>query len=175
MTDYSNNEAPVIAQDDSQFENYWGVEETFKYYLPDGKQFFEIKPMNEGAKTRFQKLTNKGIKMDQRTNEATIKMDAADERHTLILESVVSWYLMQPDGQGGWSEFPCSGNESIRRRALENEILVKFNPKAVQDLEFFIRTKNPWMQADMDVEEIDKEIERLQELKQQKKDIDAGE
>jgi hypothetical protein len=55
------------------------------------------------------------------------------------------------------------------------QLLEHFNPKVIQDLEFFIRTKNPWMQADMDLDEIDKEIGRLETLRRQKLDEEAGE
>jgi len=156
------------------YENYWGVDETFKYYLPDGKQFFEIKPMDEGGKSKFQKMTNKGLRMNQRTQDATIDVDPANERHTLIKESVVGWKIMQKGPEGSWSEFPCPADANLRRRNLET-ILDRFNPKAVQDLEFFIRTKNPWMQADMDVEQIDEEIERLTDLRKQVLEQKAGE
>lgn len=156
------------------YENYWGVDETFKYFLPDNKQFFEIKPMDEGGKAKFQKMTNKGVRMNQRSQEATIDVDPANERHTLIKESVVGWRLMQRGPDGSWSEFPCSADANLRRRGLD-QILTSFNPKAIQDLEFFIRTKNPWMQADMDVEQIDEEIDRLVEMKKQVLEQKAGE
>ena len=157
------------------YENYWGVDETFKFMLPDGKQYFEIKPMNEGAKSKFQKTTNKGVRMNQRTQDATIDVDPANERHTLIKESVVSYHIMQKDLAGNWTEYPCPSVEDSRfRRSLE-QLLEQFNPKAIQDLEFFIRTKNPWMQADMDVEQIDEEIDRLNKLRAQVLEEQAGE
>jgi hypothetical protein len=161
-------EAPV------SYEDYWGVNETFKYFLPDGKQYFEVRPMDEGGKSMFQKMTNKGIRMNQRTQDATIDMDPAQERHTLIKQSVVGWLIMQRDPRGEWSPFPCPTDERLRKNNLD-VILEKFNPKAIQDLEFFIRQKNPWMQADMDVEEIDKEIDRLVQLKKDVTDQKAGE
>jgi hypothetical protein len=156
------------------YEDYWGVQETYKYFLPDGKQYFEVRPMDEGGKSMFQKMTNKGIRMNQRTQDATIDMDPADERHTLIKQSVVGWKIMQHGPDGSWSEFPCPPDESRRKNSL-NTILEKFNPKAIQDLEFFIRQKNPWMQADMDVEEIEKEIDRLVQLKKDVTEQKAGE
>jgi hypothetical protein len=150
------------------FEDYWGTDETYNYVLPDGHQFFTIQPMDEGAKQRFQKKTNKGIRMNQRSQEATIDVDPADERWTLIKESVVGWKLMQRAKDGTWSEYPFS-KQNIERW------LEKANPKIVQDLEFFIRTKNPWMQADMDLEQIDEEIDRLEQLRKQVVEQQAGE
>lgn len=162
-------------QADDMYEDYWGTDETYKYMLPDGKQYFVVKPMDEGGKQKFQKKTNKGIRMNQRSSEATIDVDPADERWTLIKESVVDWLLMQKTPGTGvngikaeWTPFPFA-KQNIEK------YLEKANPKIIQDLEFFIRTKNPWMQADMDVEEIDKEIERLEELRKIAKEQQAGE
>ena len=152
----------------ASIENYWGTEETFRFSLPDGKQYFEVKPLDEGGKAQFQKKTNKGIRVNQRTQDATLDMDPADERWTLIKTSVVDWNIVQKEKDGTFSPYPFS-------KGNIEKLLEKFNPKMVQDLEFFIRTKNPWMQADMKVEEIDKEIERLEELRKQAKDVQAGE
>lgn len=162
------------AQGGEYYEDYWGVQETFKHMLPDGKQYFEIKPMDEGAKTRFQKLTNKGIRMNQRSQEATIDVDPSDERHTLIRESVVGWRIMQRGADGSFSEFPCPTEERMRKRSID-QLLEKFNPKAIQDLEFFIRTKNPWMQADQELDDLLEERDRIDLLIKQAKEREAGE
>lgn len=159
------------------YENYWGTDETYTYTLKDGKQFFVIQPMDEGKKARFQRKTNKGIRVNQSTNDAHLDVDPAGERHQLILDSVIDYNLMQlsvgadPRNPDSWSKFPVSNPPS---RNLQ-EWLLRANPKTVQDLEFFIRTKNPWMQADMDVEEIDKEIDRLHTLRQQVLEQKEGE
>lgn len=157
------------------YEDYWGVQETFRYELPDGKQFFEIVPMDEGAKTRFQKLTNKGIRMNQRSQEATLDVDPADERHTLIIESVVNWNIMQKGPDGTFSPLPCPDDEQRRKRIIRDTILAKFNPKVIQDLEFFIRTKNPWMQSDQNLEDLYEERDRIELLIKQAKEREAGE
>lgn len=175
MTQDTINPTDMLDTNVEGYENYWGVEDTFKFMLPDGKQYFEVKPMDEGAKTRFQKLTNKGIRMNQRSQEATIDVDPSDERHTLIEQSVVDWKIMQRDRDGNWSELPCPVDERQRKRSLSDNILEKFNPKAIQDLEFFIRTKNPWMQADMDLDQMNEELDRITLLIKQKKEQDAGE
>lgn len=165
---------PVQAAAEVQYEDYWGTQEEHKFFLPDGKQHFTVVPLNEGGKTRFQKLTNKGIRMNQKSQEAHLDVDPAAERHTLIKESVTSWLIMQRSPDGTFSPFPCSENESQRKRSLE-VLLEKFNPKVVQDLEFFIRSKNPWMQDDMEVEQIDEEIDRLNDLRKAAIERKAGE
>lgn len=144
-----------------QYEDYWSVDETIKHYLPDGKQYFEIQPMNEGAKTKFQKLTNRDIVMSQkREGEARISVDPAGERHALIKHSVVGWNLMQKSPDGSWSPAPFSS------RTLESWLEVA-PPHIVEDLEHAIRMANPWLQAEQTVEAIDEEIERLYEVRKQ--------
>ena len=170
MENYSAEAAPV-----ETYEDYWGVQETFRFPLPDGKQYFEIRPMDEGAKTTFQKMTNKGIRMNQKSQEATIDVDPSDERHTLIAESVIGWKIMQREPDGSWSAFPCPVDERQRKQAIRNVLLTKMNPKIIQDLEFFIRTKNPWMQADQSLEDLMEERDRVDELIRQAKEREAGE
>lgn len=168
--------APAAAStENAVYEDYWGVQETFRFDLPDGKQYFEIKPMDEGAKTRFQKLTNKGIRMNQRSQEATIDVDPSDERHTLIRESVVSYLIMQKAEDGTWSPFPCPDVNDARFKKALDQMLEKFNPKVVQDLEFFIRMKNPWMQNDQSLDDLLEERDRIDQLVKQAREREAGE
>ena len=144
------------------YVDYWGTDETHRHVLPDGKQWFEFKIMDEGARTRFQKLTNSDLTV-MRDNTAKVKMDPAAERHTLIKESVTDWNLMQKYPDGSFQAAPFS------KQGL-SQWLEKAPPKIVDELEFAIRKANPWMQADMSVEEIDKEVDRLLDLR---KDVEA--
>lgn len=158
----------------AEYGNYWGTEEEFTYYLPDGKQFFTIKPLDEGGKVLFQKMTNKGIRVNQRTQDAHLDIDPASERHTLIKNSVINYQLMVPVIDPATKQITGWSNHPYSKRGLE-QWLDKANPKVVQDLEFFIRKQNPWMQENMTVEEIDTEIDRLIELKKAAQEREAGE
>jgi hypothetical protein len=144
------------------YEDYWGTDETIRHNLPDGKQYFEIKVMNEGERAKFQRLTNQDLIVN-RDNSARVKMDPARERHSLITTSVVGWNLYK-------------GGEVV---GFSPQILEKWlsaaPPKIVDDLEFAIRKANPWMQADMEPDQIREEIGRLEELLQQTIDRQAGE
>lgn len=167
MTESPTLNPPGMVGDDGPdngelYIDYWGTDETHRHTLPDGKQWFEFQIMDEGARSRFQKLTNTDLTV-MRDNTAKVKMDPAAERHTLIKESVINWNLMQKGPDGNWSAAPWS------KRNLE-QWLEKAPPKIVDELEFAIRKANPWMQADMSVEEIDKEIGRLYDLR---KDVEA--
>ena len=150
------------------YEDYWGVSETRRYTLPDGKQWIEFKIMDEGDKTKFQKMTNSDL-IVQRSGDSRIKIDPARERHELIKSSVTNWNLMQKHPDGEWHPAPFAGNRSIE------QWLEKAPPKIVEDLELEIRKANPWMQADMSVDEIDKEIERLNDLRKLARERELGE
>jgi hypothetical protein len=91
-----------------------------------------------------------------------------NEGHELILSSVTGWSLRRR-GPQGWDVVPFSTGGA--NSALAQWLKVA-DPKIVDDLELAIRRANPWMQADMSVEEIDKEIERLQDLR---KEVEARE
>ena len=91
------------------------------------------------------------------------------------MESVVSWRIMQKGPDGSWSELPCPSDEPRRKKVLRDTILDKFNPKIIQELEFFIRMKNPWMQDDQNLEDLDEERDRIEELIKQAKEREAGE
>lgn len=161
-------DSPAPAVDAGElYVDYWGTDETHKHYLPDGKQYFEFKIMDEGARTKFQKLTNSDLTV-MRDGQAKVKMDPATERHTLIKESVIGWNLMQRYPDGSWQPAPWS-------KQTLTQWLEKAPPKIVDELEFAIRKANPWMQADMSVDEIDKEIDRLVDLKKDVVAREAGE
>lgn len=155
--------SPAYEEADQQvFADYWGTDETYKHYLPDGQQYFEFKIMSEGDKVKFQKMTNQDLIVG-RDQSARVKVDPASERHTLIKTSVTNWTLTKGGEPVGYS-----------KQMLEKWLEVA-PPKIVEDLEYAIRMANPWMQAEMSVEEIDKEIERLYETRKQVAEREAGE
>lgn len=158
-TDFS-----TLGQDPSDVEDYFGFDDFGKFTFPDGKTWIKFKIMDEGDRAKFQRMTNKDIKISRGTGDASINADVAFERHELIKNSVVDWNLCRRNADGRMEPVPFS--LSGRGPNLESW-LSKANPKLVDDLEFAIRQANPWMQAQMTVEEIDKEINRLGELRVQ--------
>lgn len=160
-----------------QIVNYFAFGEVKRWYFPDGVQWFQYQVMDEGAKARFQRATNRDIKINQKTNDATVKLDPADERHTLIKMSVNDWYVFAPNlNNGGQLEpvpFTLSDTRHPTGMCLEKWLKLA-NPKLVEELEFEIRKANPWMQADMTVADIDEEIKRLNELREEAEKREAG-
>lgn len=152
---------------DQPVVDYWGTDETHRYTLPDGKQWFEFKIMNEGDRSKFQKLTNQDMQINQ-DRTAKVRVDQVAERHTLIKTSVNNWNLWTKNAKGEMEPVLFTPHNL-------DKWLEKAPPKIVDELEFEIRKANPWMQADMTTEEIDKEIERLYELRREVAEREAGE
>jgi hypothetical protein len=166
MTEMLENQVDGPVLDQNDYDDYWGVDEKHKFTLPDGKQWIEFQIMDEGAKTRFQKLTNQDLTID-RNNQAKVRMDPANERHTLIKESVTDWLMYKKvDGRPE----PVGFSKQLLQKWLEVG-----PPKVIEDLEHAIRMANPWMQAEMTVELIDEQIDRLQEQRRAIIDREAGE
>lgn len=165
--------APV----EPEFIDYFSFSDIRTFDLPGpGGQWIQFKIMSEGDKARFQRSTNRDIKVNQKTQDATIRADVAGERHQLIKASVVNWRMLWKNpATGGVEEVPFSESGSGHPSKLSLDVfLARANPKIVEDLEYAIRMANPWMQGDMTIEEIDKEIERLRELREQREREDAG-
>lgn len=156
--------------------DYFGFSSDERWYFPgqaklpeDQKQYLTVQKMNEGAKAKYQKSTNRDIRIQRTTGDARMSVDAVEERHQLIRISVTGAHVKRrlPDGTLRFDD------KKVER--LISEWLEGGNPDHVQDLEKFIRELNPWMRTDMSTEEIDNEIERLQDLKREKADLEAGE
>jgi hypothetical protein len=148
------------------YEDYFGFEETRTWYFPDGKQYIQYKVMTEGDKAKFQRATNRDITLSRTSGDARIKADPAAERWALMEASVKGWHIFQ----NGHAVAFTIGSPS----ATFNQWLNNANPKFVEDLEFAIRKANPWLQADMSVEDIDKEMDRLREMRDQVTAADAA-
>ena len=157
-------DAPVLPTQEEQYEDYFGFDKTEVYTLPDGKQQIFFKVMTEGQKTKFQQKTNRDIHVNRGTNDMRIKADPAGERRALIQSSVVDWTLMRRNKTtGAWEKAPFSNTGSPGDEL--SKWLDSANPKIVEELEDAIRKANPWLQADMTVEQIDEELQRLHDLR----------
>lgn len=150
-------QAAGIPTEEPVYEDYFGFDRTEKWFFPDQKQYIEFRIMDEGARSRFQKLTSQDIKVKRATGDASIKADPAEERHALITSSVVGWHIFH---QG--KEVPFSSGSP---GAEFERWLSKADPKLIDELEYAIRLANPWLQDAMTTEAIDKEIDRLTDLR----------
>jgi hypothetical protein len=159
----SDNPVVVTVQDD-----YFGFGAQEVFVFPDGATKIWFTVMNEGQRKKFQKMTNRDIKINRATNDASIKADPAEERWQLITTSVCNWNLKRRN-----PNTEELGEVHFDQRTLEQWLQVA-NPRIVDDLEVAIRKANPWMQADMTVEDIDKEMERLTDLRKEAAEREQG-
>lgn len=132
------------------------------YTLPDGKQTITFQIMSEGERMKYQQKTNRPININRKSDTASINPDIAQDRFELIVSSVTDWSLVTRDGNGQWTAVPFSTAN------LRNWVKTT-SPKIINDLERAIQKANPWMQAEMSVEDIESEIQNLRELLEQKR------
>jgi hypothetical protein len=153
-------QAAGVATEVSQEVDYFGFEEKHTYTLPDGRQSIYFAAMNEGAKAAFQKLTSRDLRVQRSSGDALVKMDQAAERHALIQSSVTGWSLRRRNPKtDAWENAPFDGPNLSR-------FLKQANPKIIEELERAIRKANAWLMDELTVEEIDKEIENLREMRE---------
>lgn len=148
-----------------QQADYFGFASNEKFYFPDGLTFIEFSVMNEGKKAKFQKLTQRDLILERQSGNARMKVDPSLERHILINQSVVNWNLVR-----GNPAKPIPFSVPAMKDFLELA-----NPKVIEDLEIAIRKGNPWLMDEMKVEDIDREMENLTELRKAAEAREAGE
>lgn len=140
------------------FADYFGFDEDHEFVFPDGVSKIFFKALNEGDKARYQREINRDVQLERSTGNARIKTDPAGERHALIEASVTGWNLRR---NGEPVVFSKGSKGTTFSQWLNNT-----NPKLVEALEEAIRKANPWLVADMTVDQIDEEIDRLKEQRE---------
>ena len=144
-------------------DEFEGIVDTYAFggtrvFTIDRKQSITFKVLTEGDKAKYQRATNRDIRVDRKTDSAHLRTDLASDRHALITISVVGWELYTR-GSNGWERMSYSD------AMLQNWLKVT-DPAIVERLEETIRKANPWLNTEnVTVEDIDKEIEELQARK----------
>jgi hypothetical protein len=141
--------------EDKQYVDYFAEPETHRYYLPDGKQYFDYQELREGGKALYEKATNKDIRVQRATGDARLAVDPATQRQVMIRLSVVDVLVFQ---RGERLEF----NKDKPGKFWEI-VFERFPAKLVQDLYEDIQKVNTWLAADDDLEALKEERERLDE------------
>ena len=148
------------------FEDYFGFDERQRWYFPDGKQWIEFQKLNEGARAKFLKATRSDVHLNQRSGEARIPFDQSKERKQLLLHSCTDWYLVRRDPRDSKRIMPIAFRNNGTDGCEFAQWIDKANPALLAMLEKDIRKANPWLLNEMSVEQIDKEIADLQELRE---------
>lgn len=147
--------------DFSGYVDYFGFDETLQYKLPDGRQYIEYKKLNEGARARYEAQTSRDVKFNRKNDDASIRVNPADDRHALIRASVVNWNMVTR--RNGRME-PVAFNNNGRGSTFD-QWMEKADPKIINGLYNAIREANGWLVDELSVEMIDEEIARLEELR----------
>jgi hypothetical protein len=149
--------------------DYFGFDETHEFTFPDHRSKIYYKAMNEGDRAKYQRETNRDVQLERNTGNARIKTDPAGERRALIVSCVTGWNLKR-NVNGVMQDVPFSKGS---KGANLEQFLDRANPKLVDALEEAIRKANPWLVGEMSLEDIDQEIERLQDLREEKIKLEA--
>jgi hypothetical protein len=150
------------------FVDYFAFDESHRVPLPDGRQYVEHRTLNEGQKKKYQNSVNRDVVIRKATGDAQMRMAQGDERHALLTAAISGWFLLRKDRNTGQViEVP------FNTRTL-NEFLEKAPPRVIEAIEKDIRKVNPWLMAELTLEDIDKEIAELQELRQKKVEEEQG-
>lgn len=161
--------------DDSGYQDYFGFSEELRYVLPDGLQWISFARMNEGQRAKYEARTSRDIKFNRRTDDAAIRINASEDRHAVIRESVTGWHMMRRNRSNQRLEpvaFDSNGN--ITEGGPFMQWLRQADPVIVNDLYLAIQRANPWMNSEMTVEMIDEEIARLEKVRKDTAEREAA-
>lgn len=156
---------PINQGDYTEYVDYFGFDERERWMFPDGQQWIEFKKLNEGERAKFLKATRSDVHLNQRSGEARIPFDQSKERKQLLLHSCTDWFTVRKNPRNSKWEPVAFANNGTEGCAFAQWI-DKANPAVLSRLEKAIRMANPWLMAEMTVEQIDKEISDLQELRE---------
>jgi len=134
--------------------DYFAPVEDAKTVLPDGISFIKHKVLNEGDRKRYLRAVNRDLKIQKGTGDAIMRLAAGEDRTALLRVAITGWNLMA-DGA------PLPFTQQNLDRLLDGPVAI------LELVEKDVKKNNPWLFADATVEDIDEEIERLKELREQ--------
>jgi hypothetical protein len=153
-----------IPTEDVLTEDYFAFDVEHKVVLPDGVQYVLHKELNEGARKKYLNAQNRDATIQRVTGDMKVRMSPGDERHSLLSSAITGWHLLR-----GPNREPVP----FDKRNLA-EFLEKAPPRIVDLIEKDVRKSNPWLLAETSVEDIDKEIENLMEMREARRLEDEG-
>lgn len=156
-------EADGVSPVEHTQQSYFGFEETHRVFLPDNVSYVEHKVLNEGARRKYLNRVNRDIMLQRSTGNAIMRMQQGDEKHELLEGAICGWNLIGPKGE------PMSFDKNRLQKWLSEA-----NPVIVDLIEKDVRKKNPWLLAELSVEDIDKQIAELEEMKATKVKEEEG-
>lgn len=163
-----NMAAAGVPVADSGEVDYFGFSDTKRVKLPDGKQWVDIKALNEGERTKFQSKTSRDVVVARTSGDARLRMAPELERHALLEEAIIGWSVRRKDpNKGDYYDVPFT-------RQFLKEFLDTTNPTITNLIEKEVRKLNPWTMNEMSSDDIKREISDLEELLEVKLREEAG-
>jgi hypothetical protein len=157
-----------VAADETVQVDYFGFEETEHVFLPDGKSHVTIQALNEGGRRRYLNRVNREVKIAKQTGDAIMQLANGDERRILLAEAIVGWNLVRRNKNDGTVQ-PLIFNE-----AKLNDFLTTANPKVIDIIDKAVRAQNPWLMADVTLEDLLKQKDELEEQIEKKRAEEEG-
>lgn len=157
MSETVETPAPPDEQYDAlqEQQDYFGFGGEDRFIFPDGVSFVSFRVMNEGQRKKFETLTQRDMVLERKSGDARVGMNPAEQRHALLRTAITGWNLKRGNRPVPFTE----------RNLLD--FLELSDPKLIDEIERAIRQKNPWLLGEMTVEDVDREIANLQEVREE--------
>jgi len=157
--------------EEKQIVDYFAEPITHRFDLPDGIQYFEYQELLEGGKAKYERKTNRDIRVQRSTGDARLSVDAATQRQELIRLSVVGANVYAPDKHTGkLVKLPFNRESST---AFWDRVFQSFPAKIIQNLHEEIVKVNEWMAADDDIEALKEQREQLDDRIKRAEEVQA--
>lgn len=143
-------------------EDYFAFDLTFTYTMPDGVSKIIHKALTEGDRKSYLNKVNRDITIKKASGDAQMRMASGDEKYALLERAIVGWDMLR------------KGQLVVFSRDMLTKFLDSANPVIIDGIHKEVVKKNPWLLAEMSVEDIEKEISELTELLETKKKEEAG-
>lgn len=154
--------AAGVSTETGMYVDYFDFDDTRRVTLPDGRSWVEIQVLNEGARRKYLNTTNRDVTIERASGNAKMRVASGDDRHALLGQAIVDWDLFTRNGKTGEME-SIRFSEQTLRKFLENS-----SPTIIDLIEKEVRKDNPWLIAEVEIEDIDAQIEELQDLRKKK-------
>lgn len=142
--------------------DYFAFGEVHRCMMPDGISWVEHKSLNEGERRQYLKATNRDVMIEKGTGNARMRLSPGEEKVVLLEVAITGWNFVRA-GQ------PVQCTKQAVKMFLEVA-----DPKVVDHIHKAVTKANPWLLAELSIEDIDREIEALQEQRRSLVEAEQG-
>jgi len=132
--------------------DFFAFKETKDVNLRDTDQYLTIKRFTEGDRRKYMNATSREVKFAQ-GGSTSMALRPGDDRRALLETAVVGWNISR------------AGRPLDFSPRNFTTFLDSVDPTLIDEVEKVIREYNPWLMADVTVEDIDEQITELEELR----------